>query len=437
MKKILLLSFFCLIQQLSAFAQVSSPALIGYWHNWNDVNAPYIQLDQIDARYTVIEVAFAVPTSPSDMNMLFTPDGISQSNFISKIQNLQNQGKKILISIGGATTSIDLTSLANKNAFISSMTSIITTYGFDGMDIDIENGNSILNSGGTIAAPSNVAQLNLIAAIQQIMTNFRTSHQKKMLLTMAPETAYVLGGQSAFGGIWGGYLPIINALRDSLDILQVQLYNSGSMYGIDGGIYTQGTADFIVAMTDASVHGFATSGGYFTGIPASKIAVGLPACANAAGGGFADTLIVASALNYLKGQGPKPGNYTLSQSSGYPTLLGMMTWSINWDAVSNCSSSYAYAQNFEAIFLNANATPTAQFDALQLSVHPNPAQTIISLKYTGEIKSKTYATIYTMLGTSLFSTEISTDNASISIADLPAGLYLLNFNNTFCRFSKY
>ena len=105
------------------------------------------------------------------------------------------------------------------------------------------------------------------------------------MLTMAPETAYVQGGQSGFGSIWGGYLPIIDALKDSIDILQVQLYNSGTMLGIDGNIYTQGTADFIVAMTEATIHGFNTSGGMFAGLPATKIAVGLPACTSAAGGG--------------------------------------------------------------------------------------------------------------------------------------------------------
>jgi chitinase len=123
-----------------AKTQIPNPALIGYWHNWNDVNAPYIQLDAIDNRYNVIEIAFAIPTSPSDMTMLFTPNVVSQNVLINKIQALQTQGKKILISIGGATTSIDLTTTINKNAFVSSMTAIIITYGFDGMDIDIENG---------------------------------------------------------------------------------------------------------------------------------------------------------------------------------------------------------------------------------------------------------------------------------------------------------
>ncbi|MBK7959460.1 MAG: hypothetical protein IPK03_16070 [Bacteroidetes bacterium] len=230
------------------------------------------------------------------------------------------------------------------------MTAIIDTYKFDGIDIDIEFGNSILITSGTIASPNNIAQINLIDAIKQIMSNYRTTHSKKLLLTMAPETAYVQGGQSGFGSIWGGYLPIIHALRDSLDILQVQLYNSGTMYGINGSVYTQGTADFIVAMTEAVIKGFNTAGGMFVGLPASKVAVGLPACSSAAGGGFIDTATVKAAINYVRGKSAKPGTYTLATVGGYPTLRGMMTWSINWDAVSTCASKYQYALNYEKIF---------------------------------------------------------------------------------------
>jgi chitinase len=335
-----------------AKAQLPSPALIGYWHNWNDLNAPYIQLDSIDNKYNVIEVAFALPTSSFNMTMLFTPVIVSQSVFISKVQALQLQGKKVLISIGGATATVDLTTTANKNAFVSSMTNIINTYGFDGIDIDIENGSSILISGGTIASPGNIAQVNLIDAIKLIMANYRITHPLKLLLSMAPETAFVQGGMSGFGSIWGGYLTLINGLRDSLDFLQVQLYNSGTMYGIDSRVYTQGTADFIVAMTEAVIRGFNTSGGAFLGLPASKIAIGLPACSSAAGGGFTDSATVKSAMNYLLGKGPKPGTYVLAQTGGYSNLRGMMTWSINWDAVSTCASRYQYANNYESIFGN-------------------------------------------------------------------------------------
>ncbi len=351
-KKITFLLITFIITINIAKAQLPNPALIGYWHNWNDLSAPYIHLDSIDNRYNIIEVAFAMPTSTSNMTMLFTPVIVSQSTFINKVQALQLQGKKVLLSIGGATATIDLTTTANKNAFVSSMTNIINTYGFDGIDIDIENGSSILISGGTIASPGNIAQVNLIDAIKQIMTNYRITHPQKLLLSMAPETAYVQGGMSGFGSIWGGYLTLINALRDSIDLLQVQLYNSGTMYGIDSRVYTQGTADFIVAMTEAVIRGFNTSGGAFAGLPASKIAIGLPACSSAAGGGFTDSVTVKAALNYLLGKGPKPGTYVLAQTGGYPNLRGMMTWSVNWDAVSTCASRYQYANNYESIFGN-------------------------------------------------------------------------------------
>lgn len=128
------------------------------------------------------------------------------------------------------------------------------------------------------------------------------------------------GGQSAFGGIWGGYLPIIEALRDSLDLLQVQLYNSGTMYGIDKNISAQGTADFIIAMTEAVIQGFSTSGGMFSGLPSNKVAVGLPSCMNAAGGGYVDVDTVKSSIDHLMSNGTQPGTYVLSNSDGYPAL---------------------------------------------------------------------------------------------------------------------
>ena len=84
----------------------------------------------------------------------------------SSIQTLQNQGKKVILSIGGATTSISLNDITNRNAFINSMTVILNTYGFDGIDIDIEHGNSILAS-GTITNPTSPDCINLIAAINK------------------------------------------------------------------------------------------------------------------------------------------------------------------------------------------------------------------------------------------------------------------------------
>ncbi len=439
MNKFILLSIFILLTSKIAFAQIPHPALIGYWHNWNDTNAPYIPLDQIDPRYNVIEIAFAVPASPTDMTMVFVPDGVSQGTFISQIQQLQSLGKKVLLSIGGANASIDLTTTLNKNAFVNSITTIVNTYGFDGIDIDIEHGNSILISGGTILSPTNNAQINLIDAIKQIMANYRTTHPQKLLLTMAPETAYVQGGQSAFSGIWGGYLPIIHGLSDSLDILQVQLYNSGTMYGIDGNIYTQGTGDFIVAMTEAVIHGFqTTTGGMFIGLPASKVAVGLPACMSAAGGGYADTSTVNAAMAYLRGNGPQQGSYTLAAEGGYPSLRGMMTWSINWDAVNTCASDYQFAEQFEHIF--DDVIPSSVNDKFPkqnaFSFYPNPSEDFITLTHSSNSNMEKIIYIYNIHGDMVMSSPLDDGNNSINISHLPGGIYLLKYNQEFQRLFK-
>lgn len=344
--KVVSLLLFLIVSAVSQ-SQTPNPALIGYWQNWNDFQCPYIPLTQIDTSYNVIPVAFAVPASGTTYNMTFTPDGITQLAFKKQIDTMHMRGKKVIISIGGANDPVSLPDTNKRNTFISSMMTIINYYGFDGIDIDLE-GTSLSVSGGTIANPVDAKIINLIYAIRKIMDNYRTQFGKKMVLTMAPETAYVQGGMSAYAGIWGAYLPVIHALRDSIEILHVQLYNSGSMYGIDGNIYFQGTVDFILSQTEAVIQGFNTAGGFFTGLRADQIAVGLPACSNAAGGGYMNPDSVKSAIQYLRGLGPKPARYT--KVGTYAGLRGMMDWSINWDAVASCGARYEYANNFNSIF---------------------------------------------------------------------------------------
>ena len=421
-----------ILSALLSTAQTPNPALVGYWQNWNDANSPYIQLDQIDSRYNVIEVSFAVPQAGTDYKMEFIPDQVSQPALISQIQSLQSQGKKVLISIGGATAPVSLDNISERDTFVATMNAIINTYGFDGIDIDLE-GSSLSTSGGTIANPVDAHVINLIDAIKQIMGDFYSAHNKRLLLTMAPETAFVHGGQSAYGGIWGAYLPVIHALRDSIEILQVQLYNSGSMYGIDGNIYTQGTADFIIAMTEALIQGFNTAGGMFTGLNANQIAVGLPACTNAAGGGYTDPLIVKSAMDYLRGTGSQPGSYTLLQSGGYPDLRGMMTWSVNWDAVNTCGTADEFAENFETIFNIPTAITKNDFE--ELSVYPNPASEYITVVNTQNSTIEIYDILQHRM--QIKNQLKESDKTTFNISNLSPGIYFIKSQDCFFRFIKH
>ena len=403
------------------------PALVGYWHNWSDANAPYIPLDQVDTRYNIVNVSFGVPQSGTTSTIVFTPDQGTQAAFISQIQTLHSQGRKVVLSLGGATAPISINNATQLTAFVNSVTNILNTYSFDGIDIDFE-GSSLSVTGGTIASPIDQPIINLIAGIKQIMSNFRTARGSKMYLSMAPETAFAQGGMSAYSGIWGAYLPVIHALRDSMDILHVQLYNSGSMYGINGSIYTQGTADFIVSQTEAMIKGFNTNGGAFVGLPANKIAVGLPACTGAAGSGYVAPATVKAAIDYLRGTGAKPGTYTLAQTGGYPDLRGMMTWSINWDKV--CSPTYQYAQNFQTIF---SGTITNQPPSVSITSPTNnasfnaPATITIAANATDADGTITKVDFYN--GTTLLGSD-NTAPYTFSWANVAVGNYALTAKAT-------
>ena len=417
---VIALSFFTL------HAQAPNPALIGYFHNWQDANAPYIQLDQVDARYNMIDVAFAVPIAPTTYKMEFVPDQVSSSTFISQIQTLHTQGRKVIISLGGATSSVKINTYTQRDTFVATMSAILSTYDFDGMDLDFE-GSSVMLTGGTIAAPIDSSLIYLIGGVKQIMSNYYTAKNKHLILTMAPETAFVQGGQSAFAGIWGAYLPVIHGLRDSLDILHLQLYNSGTMLGIDGNIYAQSSADFIVSMCEAVIQGFTTAGGNFIGLPASKVAVGLPACSLAAGGGYTDTATVSAAIRYLKGIGPKPGTYTLANASGYPSFRGMMTWSINWDAVASCGGAYEYASMYEHLFGLPNAVTSIKEN--NFKVYPNPSNDKIIVQFPTSTVFPKEVKIMNALGQMMYVKTWVNSNNQIDVSHFPKGMYVIQIDN--------
>jgi chitinase len=405
---------------ISSMISSQAQQLVGYWHNWNDSRAPYIPIKDIDDRYNVIHIAFALPTSPQNMWIRFDPEGIDAESFKADIADLRAQGKKVCLSVGGATASFDFSTSSQKSDFVSSILALLEYYAFDGLDLNLEFGNPILIQGGTIKQPQSIAQQHFISAVKEIMTAYSAQFNNKMMLTMAPETAYVQGGQSAFGNIWGGYLPILDALRDSLDLLHVQLYNSGSMYGIDRGIYYQGSTDFTVALTEAIIKGFDTNGGYFEGFPAQKIAVGLPACSQAAGGGFMMADSILAAVRYLKGEGPKPGSYTLATPGGYPDLGGMMTWSINWDAVASCGDTYTYAQTYSEAFADPTNSTVDYNDQSLFKVFPNPSSGEFTLMLSG---SKTEVTIWDSWGRRIFTKMTQEKVFSIKLSE--PGSYML------------
>jgi chitinase len=302
--------------------------LHGYWENWdgaaNGVHPPFGWTPINDSRigqhgYNVINAAF--PVIRSDGTVLWE-DGMDATVKVATPAEMcaaKAAGATILLSIGGATAGIDLSSSAVADRFVATVVPILKKYNFDGIDIDIETG--LVGSGNiTQLSPS---QANLIRIIDGVLAAMPAGFG----LTMAPETAYVTGGSVVYGSIWGAYLPIIKKYADNgrLWWLNMQYYN-GSMYGCSGDSYSAGTVQGFVAQTQCLDKGLVIQGTTIR-VPYDKQVPGLPAQPGA-GGGYMSPSLVGQAWNSFGGQ-----------------LKGLMTWSINWDG----SKGWTFGDNVKRL----------------------------------------------------------------------------------------
>ncbi|WP_460751789.1 carbohydrate-binding protein [Myceligenerans cantabricum] len=288
--------------------------LQGYWENWDGASngvhpgMGWIPIDDpriSDHGYNVTMLAF--PVILPDGTALWE-DGMDSGVDVPSPEEMcaaKADGTRQLLSIGGATASIDLSSATVADRFVETIVPILQDNNFDGIDIDIEAG---LTGSGDINTPS-TSQANLIRIIDGVLARMPDDFG----LTMAPETAYVTGGSVTYGGIWGAYLPIIKKYADNgrLWWLNMQYYN-GEMYDCDGNGYAAGTVEGFRAQTDCLDAGLEIQGTTIR-LPYDKQVPGLPA-QQGAGGGYMAPSLVSEAYASYDGQ-----------------LKGLMTWSVNWD----------------------------------------------------------------------------------------------------------
>lgn len=293
-------------QSTGGGGQLPKHVLTGYWHNFIN-GSSNLKLSDVPSQYDIIVLAFADmdPAKPGgvtfnvDSSLSSALGGYTNANLISDIQAKHAQGKKVIISVGGEKGNVNLGSASpNVANFVNSMYSIITTYGLDGIDIDLENG-------------MNVA--NLTNAVKQLQQKVGSG----FILTMAPQTIDMQSSSTS-------YMQLYNNLKDITTVINVQYYNSGCMLGRDGKCYSQGTVDFLTALSDLSLQW----------VSPSQLGIGVPAVSGAAGGGYVSPAVVNNALSCLA-NGTSCGSY--KPVAKYPDIRGAMTWSINWDKTSNYS----------------------------------------------------------------------------------------------------
>ncbi|PTM86309.1 chitinase [Streptomyces sp. VMFN-G11Ma] len=332
-------------------------ALVGYLHASFANGSGYTRLADVPDSWDVIDLAFGEPTSPTSGDIRFNrcpvsecPNVESDADFKAAIKAKQAAGKKVLISIGGQNGQVQLTTTAARDAFVSSVSNIIDTYGLDGLDVDFEGHSLSLNADDTdFKNPKTPVIVNLISALKTL----KAKYGSKFVLSMAPETFFVQMGYQFYGtGKFGGqdprcgaYLPVIYALRDDLTLLHVQDYNSGPIMGLDNQYHTMGGADFHIAMTDMLLTGFPVAGdanNVFPPLRPDQVAIGMPASVNA-GNGYVAPAEVTKTLDCLTKK-TNCGSYPTHGS--WPAMRGLMTWSVNWDRYSN----WEFQRTFDSYF---------------------------------------------------------------------------------------
>jgi chitinase len=280
--------------------------LTGYWQNFYN-GAAALKLAAVPTSYDLVAVAFADATSTPgavsftlDSGLSAQVGGYTDAQFKADIATLHARGQKVIISVGGQNGAISVGDSASATNFANSVYSLMTTYGFDGVDIDLENGINATYMGSALHS-------------------LRTKAGANLIVTLAPQTIDMQSTGSS-------YFALALNIKDILTIVNTQYYNSGSMLGCDqNAAYSEGNENFLTALACIQLQG---------GLRPDQVGLGLPASTSAAGSGYVAPSVVNSALDCLDA-GTNCGSF--KPPATYPGLRGAMTWSINWD-VSNGNS---------------------------------------------------------------------------------------------------
>lgn len=319
------------VAPIPATESANGHALIGYWTGSRFGGGAAFPLRDISPQWDVVIVAFAPPdpSAPEGTLAFHAPLGITSDQLKTDIAYLKSQGKKVMISLGGGGKYFKLDDPHDIPNFVSSVTSIVSEYGFDGVDIDFESPSLVLAPGDAdFKHPTTPSVVNLIAGLRQLHDHFGPS----FMISLVPEGTQIPGGYPSYGGQFGSYLPLVEGLRDILSFVDVQDYNTPPLQGLDGEIYQSHSINYHAAMTELLLRGFNVGGNpreFFPPLPANKVAVGFLT-------GYTTPGVVSQSMSYIiTGKAPKGATYKLHPRGGYPGMIGAMFWTIDADRRDN------------------------------------------------------------------------------------------------------
>lgn len=188
-----------------------SKVVAGYWPTDSPSGST---LGNVHANYNVIYVAFAKGVDTTSGSLQLSDLTQSDASFRTDIAAKQAAGVKVILSIGGSDDvygnpspggiQYELTTLTQQNNAISSLDALISDYGFDGIDIDLE-------------CPDSGVYLFTVARMANVVNALKVTYPS-LIVTMAPESfdAIDTGGQ---------YRALATALGSNFDAIGPQYYN--------------------------------------------------------------------------------------------------------------------------------------------------------------------------------------------------------------------
>lgn len=247
------------------------------------------------------------------------PDGsvtIDDANFPTDlVKSWRASGKKVFISVGGQNGNWNyvFASQATIDKFVTTLSTAVTHYGIDGVDLDIESYS---------ATPRTVA--NAIIKLKAALGS--------KLIIVSPEDVAVYQGTTVpdpdvGGNAFNYFVPIINLADSAIDYYQPQAYNNWYDGEVGGSlVYLK---DVYENWRNLQGEGqWDTPLPNFNGVNGNKLLIGVLASSSAGGAAYyASPDTISQFKNWIN-------------TNNHP-LKGFMIWDSHWDATNGFTISNA------------------------------------------------------------------------------------------------